>query len=262
MNPIPITDSVDPRLDGYRALQKKQRADPERFVAESEVAVQRLCASRFAVESVLVTPGKVERVSGWVPETCPLYVAERKLIEEVVGYDMHRGCAAVGRRPALDALPDMRGREQLAVVVAEGLADPVNVGALVRNCRAFAVDLLLLDAKGADPLVPRAIRASVGNVFRQPLAVRTDLADCLTELREQTGARILAATVGGGATRLDALDPPERFVLLVGNEGRGLSEGLLAVADEQVTIPIAAEADSLNVAAASAVLLHRLIRIK
>jgi tRNA G18 (ribose-2'-O)-methylase SpoU len=176
------------------------------------------------------------------------------LLCEILGYDLHRGVVAAAVRPALDALGDVATVNR--VVVAQGLADPANVGALIRNCRAFGVDLLVLDPKGADPLTPRAIRASMGNVFGQRLAV-TDTLLAVRQLRD-AGCTILAATVGEGAIDVRTLELPARWALLVGNEGQGLSAELIEAADREVTVPIDADADSLNVAAATAVLLHTL----
>ncbi len=253
----PIEDPDDPRLGAYHALRSRsQRADPERFVAESETAIRRLLASTFPLESILATPTRAERLEPLVPPGCPLYVAERALLREIVGYDLHRGAVAAGLRPVLDQLPDFSARGPLRVVVAQGLSDPANVGALIRNCRAFGIDALVLDPKGADPLTPRAVRASMGNVFSQPFTICDPLA-AVSQLRA-AGVEILAATVRPNAEPIETVTTSPRWALLVGNEGQGLSAAILEQADREVTIPIAPAADSLNVAAASAVLLHQL----
>ncbi|HBP21816.1 MAG TPA: rRNA methyltransferase, partial [Planctomycetes bacterium] len=189
----------------------------------------------------------------------------KAVLREVVGYDLHRGCVACAPRPAELPLPlgELAERGRLRILVAEGLSDPANIGALLRNARAFAADLVLLDPKGGDPLEPRAIRAAVGNTFVVPWR-RVDLPRALSELRAALpGLELLAATVGPKATPLHArslnqLSPPARLAVLVGNEGAGLSAELLDLADGEVTIPIDPAADSLNVAAASALLLYAL----
>lgn len=253
METLESTD--DPRLEPYAPLRERaQRADSRWFWAEGETAVMRLLASDLELVSVLATPTRAKRLAPLVPPSSPLLVAPRELLGEILGYDLHRGVVAAGVRPPLSTLPDLTAVRR--VVVAQGLADPANVGALIRNCRAFGVDLLVLDPKGADPLTPRAIRASMGNVFRQPLAV-LDPVDAVRQLRE-AGCEILAATVGAAALDVRELAVPARWALLVGNEGTGLSAELLAGADRQVTVPIDPDADSLNVAAATAVLLHAL----
>jgi tRNA G18 (ribose-2'-O)-methylase SpoU len=253
----PIEDADDSRLSAYHALRaKSQRADSVRFVAESETVIRRLLSSTFPVESVLATPSRAERLEPLIPDGCPLYVAPRALLREIVGYDLHRGAIAAGVRPALGQLPELPAQGPLRIVVAQGLSDPANVGALIRNCRAFAIDVLVLDPKGADPLTPRAVRASMGNVFTLPFALCDPLA-AVSELRAN-GVEILAATVRPNAEPIENVTPGDRWALLVGNEGSGLSAPLLECAGREITIPIAPDADSLNVAAASAVLLYHL----
>ena len=143
------------------------------------------------------------------------------------------------------------------VLLVQGLADPANLGSIIRSARAFAVDLVVLDRRGADPLSRRAIRGAMGHVFAQPLALAHDLPAALALLRGR-GAAVWAATVGPRARPLGAAPRPDRLVVMVGNEGAGLPEPLRAAADAEVTIPLAPAVDSLGVAAATAVLLHAL----
>jgi tRNA G18 (ribose-2'-O)-methylase SpoU len=275
--PIEVTEADDPRLADYRELQALgHRPDPRRFIAESELAVERLLRSRFGVRSVLGTESHLQRLAPALadrPEVCVL-VAEQPVIRDAVGFNFHRGVAACGLRPdglawgdlsegpddderTLDAWAGVFARPRFRVLVAQGLVDPANVGSIVRSARAFGVDLVLLDRRGADPLSRRAIRAAIGNVFAQPIAGVGDLGAALAGLRRR-GARVLAATLGPRARPLPEVAPPERLALLLGSEGTGLPAELCAAADAEVTIPIVPDVDSLGVAAAASVLLYAL----
>jgi tRNA G18 (ribose-2'-O)-methylase SpoU len=195
-------------------------------------------------------------------------VIERSRAElaELAGFDFHRGVLACAKRPQarseLDAraLELLRGRERssttITIVVAEGLADPRNLGALVRNVAAFSADLLVADAAGADLYSRLAIRASVGNVFHVPSLVSDDLPATITALARALETTVIAATPDPLATPLPRFAWPRRRILLVGNEGAGLTPQLLALADARVRIPVDAASDSLNVSAATAVLLY------
>ncbi len=238
-------------LEVYRDIARRPRADG-RFVVEGELAVARSLASEFVLESVLATGPALERLR--VPEGVPVFERSAAALRELVGFDFHRGALACARRPEAWSIdPALLERPRLTIVVAAALADPRNLGALVRNARAFAVDWVIADSRGADPLSRQAIRASMGNVFRVPLTIEP-----LPGRLDQLGCTIVAATPDADAEDLHGFERPERLVLLVGNEGEGLSARLLALADRRVRIPIAREADSLNVAAATAVLLDRL----
>lgn len=274
-----VDDAGDPRLADYVALRELgHRPDGARFIAESAFTVERLLQSGLRVRSVLGTAGHVERLAPLLatrPEV-PVYVAEQAVIAEVVGFNFHRGVAACGARPvgmvwadmsegacegeaALAGWAEVLARPRWLVLVAQGLNDPANVGSIVRSARAFGVDLVILDRRGADPLSRRGIRAAMGNVFTQPIAGVRDLARVLAALRAR-GARVLAATLGPRAVALPDFPRPGRAVLMVGSEGFGLPEALCEAADAEVTIPIAPGVDSLGVAAATAVLLYGLAR--
>lgn len=248
----------DPRLDPYRAL----RPGPGRFIVEGALAVERLFGSGIEIESIVCTPRQRARLV--VPASVPVFELCKDEIVELAGFDFHRGVLACAKRPAVRVglseaeLERLRGRGRLRVVVAEQLADPRNVGAVVRNVAAFSGDLLIVDARGADPYSRLAIRAGVGNVFRIPLVISDDLARTVGELSLALGAEVIAATPRAGAVELRRFVAPERLILLVGNEGAGLSESLLELATQCVRIPVAAESDSINVAAATAVLLYAL----
>jgi len=271
----PIDDPNDPRLDRFRDLiARGDRLGPDDFFAESEIAVARLLASpHFTTRLVLGTPAHLARLD--IPLNCEALAVSRATLRTVLGFDLHRGVIACGIRPpalrpdlspgtcpigpvlGASALDVLLARPTFTALLVQGLADPANLGSILRSARAFAVDLVLLDRRGADPLGRRAIRAAMGHVFDQPLALVADL-EAATQFLRQAGVHLWAATVGPQARPLDGLVRPPHLVLMVGNEGVGLPAALLAHADLELTIPLAPEVDSLGVAAATAVLLHAL----
>jgi TrmH family RNA methyltransferase len=137
-----------------------------------------------------------------------------------------------------------RGQLPEAGLALWRLADPGNVGALIRSADALGPAFVAASDGSADPTGPKALRASMGALFRVPQVGFDDV----------PGRRI--ALVAHGGTPLAAVDltPPVTFVL--GSEREGLPEGVLAGCDERVTIPLAQGAESLNVAAAGAVALY------
>jgi tRNA G18 (ribose-2'-O)-methylase SpoU len=265
---VELQDAEDPRLSAYHGLRSRKAtrgatggADRGSvFVAESELAVGRLLESEWAVDSVLATRPRAARLfaSPGFQRRDPrpqLLVAERPLLSQVVGYDFHRGCAAAGPRPELSELPASAAPKLL---VAAGLSDPANLGALLRSAQALGASGALIDAQGGDPLSPRAIRAAMGATFSLPWASPCDMEATLSRLQAE-GVQLLAASLGPSAQPLAGYAPPPKFALLVGNEGQGLAPELLDLADVELTIPMAGGADSLNVGAAAAVFLYALL---
>ena len=256
-------------LEPYRDL--RAGSDSQRFIVEGALAVQRLLRSELGIESIVCTPSQRARLAAAgveIPAGVPVLELDKARIAELVGFDFHRGVLACARRPPPSgegALPPelltrLRARERLTIVAAEGLADPRNLGALIRNAAAFGVDAVIADARGADPFARLTIRVSVGNVFRVPLVVSEALPAALDELAEALGATLAASTPDPGATPLGSYARPAKLIVMVGNEGTGLSAELLRRAQAKLRIPVVPASDSINVAAATAVLLYELCR--
>ena len=182
------------------------------------------------------------------------------MLKQVTGFRVHRGCLAIGERPAaatdadLPALADTR----LAVVL-EQVGNPDNVGGIFRNAAAFGVGSVLLGPGCCDPLYRKAIRTSIGATLRIPWGEIPDWPDGLGRLRER-GFTTTALVPDRDADDLPALadDPPRRTALVLGNEGAGLSDGATARVDRRVRIPMAEGVDSLNVASAAGIALYAL----
>ncbi|HET9070583.1 MAG TPA: RNA methyltransferase [Acidimicrobiales bacterium] len=230
------------------------------FVAEGRLAATRLLESAYPVVSLLVAEGKGAALPDLVRAVeqrgVPVYVAAPAVLARTVGFDLHRGVVALGRR--LPPVPvDAVAAGPGPLLVAEGLNDHENLGALFRNAAALAAGGVVLDPTGADPLYRRSVRVSLGHVLHVPWARSADWPGDLRRLRAG-GWRLLALTPGPGARPLPAVAPAGRTALLVGAEGPGLSAAALAAADEAVRIPMAPGVDSLNVATTAAVALYHL----
>ncbi|HXI56639.1 MAG TPA: RNA methyltransferase [Polyangia bacterium] len=259
--PIPISDVDDPRLADYRHLKERQlNAESGRFIAESERVVRRLLESRLRVHSVLATPTRLGTLADALAASAvrgdapfPIYVAAQPIMDAIAGFHVHRGCLAVGQRPENATIPP----DARTLVVLEDLVDADNLGAIVRNAAALGADVLCLSPACADLFYRKAIRVSIGSVFLLPIVRFTHWPDDLLTLRT-AGFTLVAATPRPTAVPLPTYRRPEKLALLLGTEGPGLSESVLALADQQVSIPMSPAADSLNVATAGAVLLYHL----
>jgi len=264
-----IEDPEDARLADYREIRDaERRLRSGTFIAEGRLVVRRLLsAGRYRVRSALVTPPALHALGDALAAAgVPAYLVRQDTVEAVVGMEFHHGCLAVGERgagPTAEAILAEPRCEQL--VVLEGLGDSSNVGALFRNALAFGVGAVLLAPGTADPLYRKAIRVSSGATVAMPFARLADWPNDLKRLRD-AGYTVVALTPRAEALDIGELGAgrplPARLALLLGTEGRGLSAEALVASDLQVRIPMAPEMDSLNVAAAGAVALHWLSRIK
>jgi tRNA G18 (ribose-2'-O)-methylase SpoU len=257
-----IADSSDPRLAPYSdvgdpsALERKGL-----FVAEGRLTVERLLAhGRFSVESVVATPTAARAMNPVLDahRETPVYICEPAVLEGITGFNFHRGCLALARRPAAE--PPMSSFARASRLLAvEGVGNPDNIGGLFRAGFALGAGGVLLDASCADPLYRKAIRTSMGAALRLPFR-RVDPWPSGLDAFRAAGFQILALTPAVDAVPLDelAVEVGSQIVLLLGSEGSGLNDVSMRYADMKVRIPVDALADSLNVVVATAIALHAL----
>ncbi len=265
-----IADAADPRLADYRSVR-----DPEWlrsrgvFLAEGRSVVRILLASSaFRARSVVVTEAALAAAGdalSTVDDAIPVYLVTNEVLLATSGVRFHQGCVAVGERvraPSVDEVLAGAGRVALAL---EDVVNPDNVGGLFRNAFAFGAGGALLTARCAPPLYRKAIRTSLGATLRIPFAMLARWPEDLA-LARAAGFTLIALTPDPRAqpiTDLGAALPfPPRVLLLVGNEGDGLSAAALSLADLRLRIPMIGGADSINVATAAAIALQRLTELR
>lgn len=259
---IPVSSADHPALAPYRRLRHQNPTRySKRFIAEGDKLVERLLSSRFTTESVFAAEENLARWQNLVPDNLPIYVAPRPLLEETIGFNFHRGCLACGvRRPATNLDQWSPQRADCTIVVCPDVQDPTNLGAILRNCAAFGVDMVLLGNRCADPFSRRVLRVSMGAVLDLTIVESADLASELTCLQRDYQVKTIATVLETTADSLVDVEPPPRLALLLGSEGHGLAPSWIMNADRCVTIPMQLGTDSLNVAVASGIFLYHFTR--
>ncbi|MGI8809415.1 MAG: TrmH family RNA methyltransferase [Acidimicrobiales bacterium] len=266
--PQSVDDPDDPRVADFfrlndpdlrRVIERAGPAGQDFFVAEGALVIRQLLRSRYRVRALLVTEQGLAALAHQLADVdAPVYRVSQALMTSVTGFHFHRGAlASAERRPHPDLATVVDGAD--LVLMAEGVTDNENVGALFRNAAAFGVDGVVLDATSADPLYRRSVRVSMGQVLRLPFTRVPDAVDAVVRL-QGLGFEVLGLTPAATAEDVRTVASRPRQALLVGAEGPGLSDAALRAADRQVGIRMSGEVDSLNVATAAAVVLHHLAR--
>ena len=266
-----ITDIHAPELRPYVQLthaQLRSRRDPEQGILIAESAKVIACALNAGCRPVsfLMERRQLPAFAEQFQDRCgdvPVYTADREVLAQLTGYALTRGMLCAMRRPAL---PDAEAvcRNSRRVAVLENITDASNVGALFRSAAALGMDAVLVTPSCCDPFYRRAIRVSMGAVFQLPWAwigqgegqwPRAGLA-----LLRKMGFRTAAMALSGSSISIEEprLAQAERLAVLLGSEGNGLSPETIACCDDTVRIPMAHGVDSLNVAAAGAVVFWQL----
>ncbi|MCA9295394.1 MAG: RNA methyltransferase [Phycisphaerales bacterium] len=270
---IVIDDADDDRLEVFRDVREKDlRGRRNLFIGESEMIVRRLLRTPERLHALLLTPQKFQRLRDALvdlPPAVPVYLVDLDTMGRIAGFHVHRGVLAAGIRPTREALTldaalgHLRNDDPCTLVIAEGLTNVDNIGALFRNAAAFGVDGIVLDPACCDPLYRKAIRVSMGHTLSTPYAVAERWPADLDRLREEWNIAVYAAEVMADSSpvcNLPTTARDGRCAFVFGAESTGVSPEVLARCAGVFHIPMAQGVPSLNVAVASAVMLYELRR--
>jgi len=267
---IGIEDPADPRLSDFTGLTdvaRRSRHEPLMgiYIAESEMVIRIAIEAGHRVKSLLMAERWIEPLADLLPVIgadtsgqTPLFVADNETLEQITGFNVHRGALAAIYRPTLlrlgELIDSLEGIVAPRIAILDGLVNHTNVGAIFRSAAALGADAVLISPTCADPLYRRSIRVSMGTVFQVPWTRFDSWSDLGLALQSRGFA------VAGLALTEDSVDieefaasAPERLALIMGTEGTGISADASAICDATVRIPMRGDVDSLNVAAASAV---------
>ena len=173
---FPIDDPGDPRLEAYRVVRERDVSGRQGlFVIEGRVVLEKVVRSMpDRVISVLLAEGRETGLAAIIealPSTIPIYVAGQAVMDAIVGFPIHRGILAMGRRVEVSASDLLSTCRPTALAVGlVGVANHDNMGGVFRNAAAFGVDAVALDDTCCDPLYRKAIRVSVGACLTTPFA--------------------------------------------------------------------------------------------
>lgn len=263
---IPVVTLDEPDLQPYRTLRRPLEHQRKGiFVAEGEKVVRRLLESDLDVLSLLLTQEWLDLYRSLVETragTIRIFVAPKRLVESIVGFHLHQGIMAVGRIPDPLTLSEAlaRSRRPALLVAVDGLTNAENLGVLVRNCAAFDADALLVGETSSSPYLRRAVRNSMGTIFKLSVVHLPNLVEAIQEIRSQHHIHVVAAHPHAGQKTIHDTLLREDCCIVFGSEGEGIAPAVLAMCDESVAIPMRVGVDSLNVASASAVFLYEVQR--
>ena len=255
-----ITSSSNPRIKNAQRV-RDGREDGLIFV-EGERLVEELAGSELAVQQVFYSGSPTPRTAALVSlfetlgvDCLPCAEAVLKALSATV---QPQGIAAIARRPEPLPLDHFLSFEDPLILVLDAVQDPGNVGTMLRTAEAAGTTGVVTLQGTADPLSPKALRSAMGSAFRLPI-VRGITTEHLLNWAKATGIRLITAAADSAAPYSQELWT-EPCALIMGNEANGVSPALLAAAHQRVFIPMQPPVESLNVAAAAAVLLFEATR--
>ncbi len=279
---LAITSVHNPRVQAAKALAtRKGRLEQSAFLCEGEhlvleavlmcpQAVQAVfvCQEKLALYESLLEPlmrrAKATPTADAVQSPTPpvFYAVTEPVLASLSHVKAPQGIAAVVGLPStiqtsIDGRPDPLLSLGSRLVLLENVQDPGNVGTVLRTVDAVGLSGCILAGDCADPFAPKTLRATMGSVFRVPMAIVPSGEEAVRKL-SQAGYGVIAAVLDGEPFyQRGAL--PDKFCLLIGNEGAGLTPGIVAQAPHRYALPMRGGAESLNAAVAAAVMMYDLM---
>ena len=273
-----LTSIQNPLVKQCRKLhQAKERRRQRTFLLEGTHLIIEACAANVAMRSVCFTQAWQNTHAHLLPKISELSARTELVSQEILGaiattvnpdgvvaiahsdwYDrLHNHSLVLERSPSHLTHPFLG-------IAVETLQDPGNLGTIIRTSAAVGIDQLWLSPNSVDPTHPKVLRASAGQWFQVPMAVSNDLVNALSTLQTAQPAQsaqpkptlqIIATCPDTDIAYWD-VDYTRPSLILVGNEGAGLSDALMKKATQRVNIPQAPNVDSLNAAIATALVLY------
>ena len=243
-----ITSLKNPKVTTWKSLKdRKGRRETGCFLVEGRKMVEEALASAFPVEAVLVDDARLDEFT--LPAGIPAYSMPGHVLAAVCDTKTPQGIAAIVRMAEVP----LAGKRLVAM---DGVQDPGNVGTIIRTADAAGFDGVILSAQCADVFSPKVLRATMGSVFRMGIRVTDDLPGLLANM-VQEGASVLSSQLDGEPFyQRSPLN--ERFVLVIGSEGNGVTDEVKAVATHKVKLPMRGGAESLNAAVAAGIMMYEL----
>jgi TrmH family RNA methyltransferase len=253
-----LTSTRNPLVKQLRSLGEsaKDRKEQGLFLVEGTHALTEVIATAFPIATVCCTekwitanPDLYKHIEASVDEIKRLEIVSEEVLQAIATTKNPDGAIAAAFLPS----------HKIAQISTLGLAletiqDPGNIGVIIRSAVAVGIDGMLVSNDSVDLTNPKIIRATAGQWFHCPMQTSTNIADDIRKLQAQ-GVKAIATLANAKKTYWD-YDFTQPTLILLGNEGNGLSQKLIELADESLSIPQSDRVESLNVAICASLLLY------
>ncbi|TFG83951.1 MAG: RNA methyltransferase [Spirochaetales bacterium] len=244
-------------LEPFSRLRDRDYAREGLIACEGRIVLEKAITAGLAIRSILCVPSDEDFWREKAPSGTPVLCLPRPAMVDHVGFGFHRGVLALAERPVPG---DPATAPSGHALVLWNVTDPDNLGTLIRSAAALGASRVYLGGGCADPFSRKALRASMGNALTFPAFMLGGPEELPLAKGPDGTNRLVAAALVPGALGPGELSGNEALSLVLGNEGWGLPDDVLANCDQAVALPMAFGVDSLNVGAAGAILMWEFFR--
>jgi len=254
MNYLKINSVDIKELEIYHQLRDSAFRSDNSFVADSPKVVNKLLETDIKVKSILATQEYYDEfehllVSKNIPK---LYLASKIEMQNIVGHKIHHNCMLHGIRPKQTQLQELDDQ----IIMLDTITSTENVGSIARSAAALGINSYMLPKGAPHPFSRRALRVSMGHASLLRIHIYEDIRQAIKDLKAE-GYKVFAAEISEDSTMLANIITPKKWVLIMGHEGNGISQSILELCDEVVTIEMQDGIKSLNVSVAAAIIMYQ-----
>ncbi len=256
MKLVKVSNIDSDELHVYHQMRDNAFDDMNSFVADSPKVVNIILESDLELKSILATKEYYQKYTHLVEKRDDLicYEATKDQMQNLVGHRIHHNCMLHGIRPKCNSL-DQLGEH---IVMLDNITSSENVGSIARSMAAVGVDSYLLPKVSPHPYGRRALRVSMGYVSRLKYSIFGDTILTIKELQNR-GYRVYAAELSENSIPLKKVATAQKWVLVMGSEGHGISKEVQSVCDEVVHIEMMEDVKSFNVSVAASIIMYEFV---
>jgi len=250
---IKIDNINKDELQIYKELRDNAFRSDRSFIADSPKVVNLLLRSDIQIKSILATQEYYDEFMPLVElKNIPkIYLTTKEEMGKIVGHKIHHNCMAHGIRPNDIELKSAGDR----IIMLDNITSSENVGSSARSAAALGVSSYFLPKSSPHPFNRRALRVSMGYAYMLGIYVYKDIFETIKDLKS-SGYKIYAAEVTSDSVPLSGLHVASKWVLIMGHEGKGISQEILDVCDEVVSIEMQEGIKSFNVGVAASIMMY------
>lgn len=251
-----INNINTPELAIYHHLRDNAFSADKSFIADSPKVVNMLLSCDIEVKSILATKEYYDEFSHLLESKKieNLFLTTKDEMKSIVGHKIHHNCMLHGIRPDETPLEELGEN----ILMLDAISSSENVGSIARSAAALGVNSFLLPRQAPHPYGRRALRVSMGYASKLKIHIYEDIRETIEVLRKN-GYRVYAAEVTPDATPLLQVKSTQKWALLMGHEGLGISEEVLSLCDEVVSIEMAEGVKSFNVGVAASIMMYQFL---
>ena len=240
-----------------KLLKKKYRDRTGLFLVEETNAISEAVINGADIESFIVREGDWSNMpdeANRVSHVIPSYTLSTKLFDGLCSTENSRGIMAVIRKRNYSISDFSQNGRSSNILVLDRLQDPGNTGTVIRTADGAGLGGIIIIKGTCDIYSPKVVRASAGSIFRVPFIFVKDNCQLFSILKD--AGKSLAVTCFEGAQDYGLCDLSHDTAITIGNEGGGVSQELINMADKKVKIPMYGNIDSLNASVAAGIIMY------